>query len=86
MRRTDQYVAYELLKFLISKLAILFNYLLNVCVLQQVTGITEYGQCVHRQVSVIAAKALPALRLINGDDLGAKSVIEKNQRHADFNF
>ncbi len=47
------------------------------CVLQQITGIAEYGQCIHRQVSVTAAEALPTLSLINSDDLGAKQADEQ---------
>lgn len=38
-------------------------------VLQQVTGITEYGQRVNRQVSVATAETLPTLSLVDGDDL-----------------
>ena len=52
-------------------------HLLNVRVLHQITGITECRQCIYRQVSVTAAKTLPTLRLINGDDLEAKQVHKK---------
>lgn len=45
------------------------DYLLDVCVLQQITCVTEHGQCIHRKVTVNAAKTLPTLGLINGDDL-----------------
>lgn len=58
-----------------------FNYLLNVCVLHEITGITECWQCIHRQVSIIAAKTLPTLRLINCDDLGAKQVQHNSNKH-----
>ncbi len=50
--------------------------LLNVCVLQEITGITEYRQRIHRQVSITAAETLPSLRLVDGDDLGAKQAYE----------
>lgn len=41
-------------------------------VLQQVAGVAEQGQRIHRQVTVTAAETLPALGLVNGDDLGAQ--------------
>lgn len=47
-------------------------HLLNVRVLQQIAGVTEQGQRIHRQVTVTAAETLPALGLINSDDLGAQ--------------
>lgn len=56
------------------------SYLLNVCVLQQITGVTENGQCIHRlSIAVTAAETLPTLSLINGDDLGAKQAYEQGQ-------
>ena len=52
--------------------------LLHMCVLQQVAGVTEHGQRVHR-VSVTAAETLPTLGLVDGDDLRAKANIKASQ-------
>lgn len=45
------------------------TYLLNVCILKQITVINKHGQSINRRVSVTAAKALPAFGFVNGDDL-----------------
>lgn len=51
----------------------MYENLLNVRILQQVTGVTEQRQQRLRwQVTVTAADALPPLGLVDGDDLGAQ--------------
>ena len=59
----------------------LWPHLLHVRVLQQGAALSQQRQRVQRQVRLEAAEALPALGLVDGDDLGENKALSELDSH-----